>query len=638
MSVRYVPKQGNWTIFLVQAVRAASKGDLILVDNIEMLCYADMGLKCRGFITHSRTDGVVVHIRDETSPVPTVQYGPPLETGIGSQIRSILTPRESQPLVEVDMKSIDLGEKMHMSCQSMEADTVQPGRRSAEITIDADAERAIAQQEAFADAYGDAKQVEDATKAMTLTTEFPQILADGVTVVLGKPGVPNANGDVFTIESWNKAIQEWQEKQKDGKVPILFEVDSMSGAEYPPPTKHTTVKPTDEQIAQHQAAMKKMGTWPEAPAFLEGFSKYRRWMGAETGRWLSQDYTYQPVFFRCVVKVHAPSGSVSILDPQGKEIPFSKVSKRLLILATAFAQNPRAFLEEEAKLAAAMKDNPCADVLPPYNARDVQHTTSMHDKIAKKLAWEGQTWKYVKLDTGVEHEITSEAAAIAFKNKNQAMTDEEVRQELHKAYRRQTAITIPWKSGEALLVPPDLYPKTQKFMCQNCGKQYVYGEAIADMDSDPECGKDRVNYNPLSCCTVKCADDYRAKHMRNPGVGAEILLDTGMCNLVDGTPRPLGKEDFKKSVASVGELLAVDDVAKFFGVEPTHVIHDSVVVDVPAEKLKKLTDEQIKLLKSAKQWVNEKVVNPPVEDEKMKMEEEFRRGMQDGLDGKPSSP
>ena len=176
MTVRYVPKQENWVSFLVRAVRAADRGDLILVDNIEMLCYADMGLKVRGFETH-KTEGDRVHIRNADSPPFTVQYGPPLDTGAGWKeklkdsrdpmyekiVRPAFPAPESKPLVEVDMKSIDLGEKMHMACQSLEKDMVQPGRRSAEIKFEGDPLmpdelRQVAQQEAFADLYGDAKQ------------------------------------------------------------------------------------------------------------------------------------------------------------------------------------------------------------------------------------------------------------------------------------------------------------------------------------------------------------------------------------------------------------------------------------------------------------------------------------------------
>lgn len=59
--------------------------------------------------------------------------------------------------------------------------------------------------------------------------------ADGVTVLLGKPGVPNANGNVYTREGWTQAIKEYGEKIKSGEIvpKMCFEIDSMSGAVVP---------------------------------------------------------------------------------------------------------------------------------------------------------------------------------------------------------------------------------------------------------------------------------------------------------------------------------------------------------------------------------------------------------------------
>ena len=557
MTVRYVPKQENWVSFLVRAVRAADRGDLILVDNIEMLCYADMGLKVRGFETH-KTEGVRVHIRNADSPPFTVQYGPPLDTGAGWKeklkdsrdpmyekiVRPAFPAPESKPLVEVDMKSIDLGEKMHMACQSLEGDPLMP-----------DELRQVAQQEAFADLYGDAKQAAEAQARLPLTTEYPQIAADGVTVVLGKAGVPNANGDTYTAGAWDRAGKEHNAKVAEK-------------AEFPPPAKHTTRKPTEKEIAEHQAQNKITGN----SSLLDSIMKrpFYRFLGQESGRWLSQDLTYRPPFFAVVIKAHAPSGQISILDRDGQPISFSKVTRNLLMLAAAFAKNPRAFLEEEARIAKANEGNPCADVLPPYNPKDVEHTASMHKKVQRaQMEWHKKPWKYARLDGSVEREVSAAVATSALVASHTCADEDAAWDAINKAYGEQTAITLAWKKvGETVLVPPDLYPPEQKFVCQHCGKQYAYGE------SKKAFGDKGTVRDGLCFCNPECGDAYVTKNRRYPAVGAEILL-SGPEPCVDfrtttatGDPRPVGRKDFDRTVRSVGQLHAVDDVAAFFGLTP----------------------------------------------------------------------
>lgn len=562
--VHRVVKQENWMSYLIKAVKAARKGDIVLVDNVEMLGYADMGLKSRGLITHSREHGVVVHISDGTRPEGAyLSYGPQIDTNM---VRSMFPKDQAQ---------------------------------------------AVAQQEAFADAYGDAKQAAEAAAKAAFESGQPVLFTMQGPVT----GVPNANGDVFTAEGWGQAMKEYMEKVKTGELkPAVIAIDSIS----PGPVTVTTVKPTQEQIDAHQSSMKKLGKYPD---LLDTVMRrpFYRYLGTESGRWMSQDLTYQPPFFAVVIKAHAPSGAISVLDRDGKEIPFNKVSKNLLMIAAAFARNPRAFLEEEERLKNENKDNPCRaeDYLPPYSPKDVVHTTSMHRKIQRaKMEWGKKPWKYVKLDGTVEAEVDADAVELALRASKTYPNDDAIWEAMNKAYRTQTAITLTWKSPvtETLVVPPDLYPASQKFMCQWCCKEYVYGE------SKKAFGKDRMQKDTLCFCDQKCRDAYLTKNRRYPGVGAEILLTPPQPCVPFG---PQGGPDFKKQVDSVGQLFAVDDVAKFFGVEPAYVVHDSATFDVPQGKVAEFV---------------EKVLNKPVEDEKMKQEEEFRRGMEDGENGRPFSP
>jgi hypothetical protein len=105
------------------------------------------------------------------------------------------------------------------------------------------------------------------------------------------------------------------------------------------------------------------------------------------------------------------------------------------------------------------------------------------------------------------------------------------------------------------VVPKD-YPDDQVFLCQQCHKEYRYGEAKADL------GKGRAGhkYNPLCFCTEKCGDKYLVERGTcNPPVGAEIPLGVlTPCNL--GTAPPLKAADFRANLGNAGIIDSVGEI------------------------------------------------------------------------------
>lgn len=327
------------------------------------------------------------------------------------------------------------------------------------------------------------------------------------TAKLIQGGVPNANGDVFPHDvvrgvfgaAPGKPLVEvdFPGAEIKGKFPTVEEVEAYQQkvkaynekivdeieAGVVGPVTRTTVKPTEAEIAAHQAAHP--GTKTAAAWLNKGFGNFYRGLDnwGETGRWLSRDYTLELPYPNLGVTAKAPSGMITVHkldDPEKKPVPFHLFSRPLLKQITEFAANPRKVLEdlEAAREAAKRSENPC-------------------EQLTKKELLPKVKNRFPDLKLAAEAlNLTVEIAA-----------------EVEKTIGKD-------------------YPDDQKFVCQNCGHEYVYGVAKQLMAADPECGKDRVNYNPVSCCSVSCADTYRHRHGHNPRVGAEIKLSASeMCNL-----------------------------------------------------------------------------------------------------------
>ena len=339
---------------------------------------------------------------------------------------------------------------------------------------------------------------------------------------------------------------------------------------------HTTVKPTDEEIAAHQA---KHGINPCADGVL--FGKYLRRYVFGTQQKLTSEHRRD--FSHGFTAILKPDRTLTMVDlyDQSKPYPFTNVPLDVMGELVAFCNCP---------------------VPIPAREWDKKFEERAAYTSATAKRWVEKPWKYVDLDTDKSESITS-THAFGIVACRLGDVDGGLHVYMEKAYRTQTAITVPamFPSGEALLVPPDHYDDDQKFCCQQCGKEYVYGDAKAAED------KDVPRFNPLCFCCVSHAMDYYEKHGRGPVVGAEIRLGPWEKCV------PFGKEDFAdqshKVEATVGELIGIDDVARMVGLEPTHVIHDSVVYDVTkaqAEELlksakpKKLTPEQIERLRSVR--------------------------------------
>lgn len=159
--------------------------------------------------------------------------------------------------------------------------------------------------------------------------------------------------------------------------------------------------------------------------------------------------------------------------------------------------------------------------------------------------------------------------------------------------QRQTAITITAEgiAGETLLVPPDLYDAGQKFLCQQCGQEYVYGLAKAKMEFNALKNAVLESYHPLVFCCMSHEDEYLRKHRRYPAVGAEILLSPPeRCNLLDhyrrsegrgidgNTGRPVGSV-VTESYTTPADAMSVDKIAGLLGFEiagPTVVVEQKV--------------------------------------------------------------
>jgi len=133
-----------------------------------------------------------------------------------------------------------------------------------------------------------------------------------------------------------------------------------------------------------------------------------------------------------------------------------------------------------------------------------------------------EAWRLTGLDTGYDEPIHFDKACVlveADRARNGERVDTVVG-DLAKAYADQTAVTIsmPGKSGEWLVVPPDKYPADQQFVCQECRQKYLYGNAKNLLSTVGS------NYPAVFCSNV-CRDKFRKRTGRNfPAVGAEIPL------------------------------------------------------------------------------------------------------------------
>lgn len=123
------------------------------------------------------------------------------------------------------------------------------------------------------------------------------------------------------------------------------------------------------------------------------------------------------------------------------------------------------------------------------------------------------------------------------------------------AVRDVLAETAAQPEPDAVVSTFDEYPDTQKFLCQFCGKEYLYGEAKKDFAKYTLSGPT----DPLCFCTDAHKESYRIKYGRYPAVAAEILLGPPeRCNLVGSSPVK----------HTEGELIGIDAVAQSFGLEP----------------------------------------------------------------------
>ncbi len=561
---------------LLNAVKRADPGDTVRVRTNSI-----RGLALKALERVGKTDIAVEVVEDKSEPPstggPMPEFlrnpnPPDVPVSEGCVVRPMFPPRKGKPLVAADFKEApEL--KAPPACQSMEPDYK------------------VAQNEAFAKQYGQppAKAGDPEYLPLMFGAKPPE------------PGVPNANGDSFGPGVWDKAIGEYMEKVKSGEVPDhVLHIDSMAGEiKVPGPVKHTTVKPTEEQIAEHQRACKAAGTWSFTdPMYLSIYRRFFPW--AASGRWLSHDYRANLPFFRMDVIAKAPSGQITVVREGTTEVvPFENIPKQALMLISAFAANPRRYLEEEAAERAKEAtqkvdlDNPCRDVVTQemisHRVRPPKPERSESSRAAHLTPprWQAEKWGYAELNKagcGETEKVCYAEARDLVASLNPPKPPEGVAATgpvgmLRRAYEKQSSITVPAKSGdgEAVLIPPDTYDDDQKFLCQFCGKEYVYGEAKKEFAKLTMSGPN----DPLMYCSDAHKEAYWQKHHRQPAVAAEILLGREMCNLHEGlvSYHVDGKELSKiaESAKTVGLLVGIDDVARSVGMDP--VGPDVTVVD-----------------------------------------------------------
>lgn len=63
-----VHKIGPWLKTLAARVAEAKRGDVIVVADLEMMQYACFGIESRGFVTHDKAKGIVVHLAEGEAP------------------------------------------------------------------------------------------------------------------------------------------------------------------------------------------------------------------------------------------------------------------------------------------------------------------------------------------------------------------------------------------------------------------------------------------------------------------------------------------------------------------------------------------------------------------------------------------
>jgi len=98
------------------------------------------------------------------------------------------------------------------------------------------------------------------------------------------------------------------------------------------------------------------------------------------------------------------------------------------------------------------------------------------------------------------------------------------------------------------------YPSNQIFICQNCGKNYVYGQAKEAIHRElGQAGR------PIAFCCAFCQRDYLQKRGRMPAVGAEIPLGKPeVCNLRAAVGLKL-TINYKDSIVVGDEICLADE-------------------------------------------------------------------------------
>lgn len=499
-----VHKIGPWFKALAARVAEAKRGDVIVVDDLEMMQYACFGIESRGFVTHDREKGIVVHLAEGASPTG-IEKG--TMRGTGPSMQNI--PRDS-------------------SLGSMFTEAQRQAART--------------------------------------------ILGIGV----------NRNED-----SWN------EESLRAGNE-VFRQVNEMFAehVQMPGPVTRTTVKPNDPPLK----TMKDV-----AEGIEPVFRQFRpRWVtGGGTGRSLSQDYTMELPLSGYKVHAKAPSGQITVTC-DGKPVPFENVPRDALREIVAFANNPLYYLAAQRELvlgtgrqtgkSAMMEEIRRASLAA---GQTVQTVSGRTPEPSRMLTGD---WGYGPLTqaepTKCSFNYALELLSRWYVDLGDPKTAKELRAEMRKAYEQQAAITINLvPEGEVLLVPPDLYDAGQKFVCQQCGQEYVYGLAKEKMEFNTPLNVKCRRYNPLVFCCVSHEDEYLRKNGRYPAVGAEILLSPPVrCNLLDHykrsegavvdplTGKPVGSV-VTESFTTPADVMSVDKVAGLLGFEvagPTAVVEQKV--------------------------------------------------------------
>lgn len=480
-------------------------------------------------------------------------------------VRPVFKAAESKPLVEVDMKSIDLGEKMLVPCLSME------------------------------------------------------------------PDKPNANGDAFTKEAIAQA-----------------HADFAREGGYNQPVTHVTRKPTDAEIAAHQAKHKISGRsdWVDL-----GFGNYQRW-NSFTRRTLTKPHTRDfawgcratlyPDRTLTLVQIADPTKPFEIVGlglekvqelveflncPMAPDKPFdfkameeritkvladAKASGKPLEVFSVDSISPTGRMTGKSTLMTEItKQNPCATVTGRGKS------TLTYDTLKTMGNWKHQKEKVPgETDKGlVEREVTFAQATAIYMAADQATPVDQITRRMWWACMQSLPVLLPTKHIEYLIPPryqicyegpmdemraKEDYAPDQVFLCQKCGQTYRYGTAKAEMAS---AASNRLNhaYHPLLFCSTTHEDEYLAEKRMYPVVGAEIPLgEPQMCNLVSAVPESASKGDLNdpltgKAVGKVyteyhhlpGDSLGLDALARSMGMEPigpTHVVEQKVTLDDTAPK------------------------------------------------------